>query len=836
MSRSNINLVGNTTEGQNVGTGTCVYKGKSGGNLLQYKSLSVTGTTMTITSDDNNIYFSANTGGGGGTTYWSSGATGLSPANDENLIFVENTKLIWGDNSCVLSNLGSVVINSTGTTSVCGGANVRLCSGTEEIQINNGGYTVINTGTLYFNNTSGAFINPNTTSKCVDYSGNACYTMKLRGGGSTNTATGGDVHVCGGVNSSTGDGGTVLIEGGESTSGNDGRIRLSKLPAYTTETNIIYIDDNGNLSSGTTSGGASYWSSGATGLSPANGEDVVFLDNIGRYSWDGQTGTGYIQGLTGATYNQMYFREGSYSMRMYDCGLIRFTTPIFDIFNGGDGMQFNVGSNCVLMQPTSDVDLNIHAGNSSGVPAGDLCLEGGTGNQGTGGDVYICGGNSCCNATTGSIYLRPGYQICTGLRSNVYICDLPAKSTETSVIYIDSTGKLATGTTSGGVSYWSCDADDVYVTDGKAISTDDAYKISGTTVLCIPGNDFNDGNLAVGYNNMNQTLSGDGNIGLGYQVLYQLTTGTNNFGVGCYVLASLTTGCHNMAIGEQANRYGSCGCDNTAIGCRALWQNCGKGNIGIGRDTLLNNLTGSENIALGFCSLYTQTAGDGNIGIGRESLVVNTGNYNIGVGYWSLFKSTSGCSNVAMGITSSYCNTTGCNNVAIGNSALRNNSTGNTNVAIGNCAGYSETGSNKLHIGNHNSCSLVYGDFAAKTICNGSNSASWDTSSDCRIKECVASISGATQTLSQLNPVLFNYTTGYTTKVGFDENVRLCNYGFLAQEFETVFPNYVKCSQGAISSGSTVQDFRTINSGHLVPILVKAIQELEARVQQLESQ
>ena len=62
--RSNINLVGNTTQGQNLGTGEGIYVGKSVGNILQYKSLSVTGTTMAITCDDNNIYFSANTGGG----------------------------------------------------------------------------------------------------------------------------------------------------------------------------------------------------------------------------------------------------------------------------------------------------------------------------------------------------------------------------------------------------------------------------------------------------------------------------------------------------------------------------------------------------------------------------------------------------------------------------------------------------------------------------------------------------------------------------------------------------------------------------------------------------
>lgn len=48
--RSNINLVGNTTFGQNIGIGTDVYKCKNLGNILQYKTLSVTGTTMILES------------------------------------------------------------------------------------------------------------------------------------------------------------------------------------------------------------------------------------------------------------------------------------------------------------------------------------------------------------------------------------------------------------------------------------------------------------------------------------------------------------------------------------------------------------------------------------------------------------------------------------------------------------------------------------------------------------------------------------------------------------------------------------------------------------------
>jgi len=75
MGRSCINIGGNTTVGQNVGSGIQVYAGKSGANTLQYKTLSVTGTTMAITCDGDNIYFSAQTGGGGGLSASPNGLT-----------------------------------------------------------------------------------------------------------------------------------------------------------------------------------------------------------------------------------------------------------------------------------------------------------------------------------------------------------------------------------------------------------------------------------------------------------------------------------------------------------------------------------------------------------------------------------------------------------------------------------------------------------------------------------------------------------------------------------------------------------------------------------------
>jgi hypothetical protein len=66
--RSDINLVGNTTIGQNVGSGACVFKSKLNGNNLQFRTISATGDSVQIIQTDDEILI-CGTGGPTGTTY-----------------------------------------------------------------------------------------------------------------------------------------------------------------------------------------------------------------------------------------------------------------------------------------------------------------------------------------------------------------------------------------------------------------------------------------------------------------------------------------------------------------------------------------------------------------------------------------------------------------------------------------------------------------------------------------------------------------------------------------------------------------------------------------------
>ena len=58
--------------------------------------------------------------------------------------------------------------------------------------------------------------------------------------------------------------------------------------------------------------------------------------------------------------------------------------------------------------------------------------------------------------------------------------------------------------------------------------------------------------------------------------------------------------------------------------------------------------------------------------------------------------------------------------------------------------------------------------------------------------------------------------------------------GFIADELEEVFPGLVQERKKSYH-GTEFSDFKSIRMGTLVPILVKAVQELSAKVTALES-
>jgi hypothetical protein len=96
--------------------------------------------------------------------------------------------------------------------------------------------------------------------------------------------------------------------------------------------------------------------------------------------------------------------------------------------------------------------------------------------------------------------------------------------------------------------------------------------------------------------------------------------------------------------------------------------------------------------------------------------------------------------------------------------------------------------------------------------------------SDIRLKENVRDLDAGLDTILALKPRRFDWKEGKGKDVRDD-------MGFIAQEVETVLPELV----GGWKAGEgEPDDLKSVKAGDLIPVLVKAIQELTARVAQLE--
>jgi len=135
------------------------------------------------------------------------------------------------------------------------------------------------------------------------------------------------------------------------------------------------------------------------------------------------------------------------------------------------------------------------------------------------------------------------------------------------------------------------------------------------------------------------------------------------------------------------------------------------------------------------------------------------------------------------------------------------------------------------------------------SVVTGASSTTYNTSSDYRLKENVDYNWDATTRLKQLKPARFNWIS--------DETNTLVD-GFLAHEVQDIVPAAITGEKDAMmdekyeitpavvgADGSivteavmgthSVPDYQNIDHSKLVPLLVKTIQELEARITALES-
>jgi len=404
-------------------------------------------------------------------------------------------------------------------------------------------------------------------------------------------------------------------------------------------------------------------------------------------------------------------------------------------------------------------------------------------------------------------------------------------------------------TQTGVVSLGLTDLDDVGAdgTSGQVLTTDgsgsftfaDAGGGGGATDLNGLSDVLIDGTSSY-FVNIPSGLSGNpqDNVVIGSGTGNALTSGIRNTLVGHDAGDGITAGQYNTCIGLESGGNFS-GNFNTTLGARAGYLSTGSKSNSVAIGYQSSPYLPSYTTAVGFRAGYVATAVYGTY-LGYETMRNNTASFNVGVGYRAGYK-----------------NVGGTNNTFIGKEAGLDNINGSKKTCIGEIAGSTSNGDNVTFIGYNSQPSsaaadneITLGDSNVATLrCAVTTITSL---SDERDKSEIKDLEYGLDFIDSLQPREFVWDNRAEIKkqdvldengeplLDDDENIVTKDvefysankgkkdFGFIAQEVKELDNDTLRLVY------SENEDKLEMSYGKLVPILVKAIQELKTEVDSLK--
>ena len=360
------------------------------------------------------------------------------------------------------------------------------------------------------------------------------------------------------------------------------------------------------------------------------------------------------------------------------------------------------------------------------------------------------------------------------------------------------------------------------------------------------GSHDTDGNTLIGYRAGRGTFTAntDHNTTIGYISLNTLTSGANNTALGSGAGAAVTEASNNVIIGRNAGATLSTSSSNVLIGHEAgldisAGQTTTDGTICIGREAGSNITNGAGNTAIGHEALKTTTTGNHNTAIGHKAadVLVAGSDKNTAIGMHALGAGNNDTTheNTVMGYGSGDTITNGHSNTCLGSQA---------NVSAGGAVGQIAVGQ-AVTCTADNTATLGIGSNTASLGLDGSDTSWAAASSDKRLKENIETSSAGLDVINDLRPVTYNWKKAKDVDNGMpqykdsEEPVLGSEYGetlhgFIAQEVKEVVDNHSSLKEGFKMWKLKDDGTQTVADGNLIPILVKAVQELTAKVEALE--
>ena len=411
-----------------------------------------------------------------------------------------------------------------------------------------------------------------------------------------------------------------------------------------------------------------------------------------------------------------------------------------------------------------------------------------------------------------------------------------------------------------------------------------------------PAND--NGNLIISHGATGQPMANiqsgaTSNIAIGNQNLTALTAGDRNFAIGKLCLDSETTGSGNIAIGEQTLGVGSGHSYNVAIG--SLNTGTHGSSTGMSHNTFIGTGSGqytasgdyntqlgayarsyynnsSYGVAIGYACKHNHNYGTTVGSRAGDSMYVQS-DYMTLIGAYAGYDMDGGDRCTFVGYAAGYSGGSGSYNASLGMDSLRDLTNGQYNAACGTGAGRNvESGSQNSFLGHNSGYDLTTGSYNTFLGYNSSNTQTNDLVSGSNNTFIGANSQGTSSSMS--NTIIL----GDSNITGLQCNVQ--SISALSDERDktdiqdlTLGLDFIKAMRpvqftwnrrdGTLGTRKEVgfvaqelqeveMDFNTKNRTHMVndddpnkllaspmqsyPILIKAIQELSAKVDSLQAE
>ena len=347
-----------------------------------------------------------------------------------------------------------------------------------------------------------------------------------------------------------------------------------------------------------------------------------------------------------------------------------------------------------------------------------------------------------------------------------------------------------------------------------------------------------DESIFIGTDSGSSITDGNANVGIGYKAMEDAESAGRGVAIGSGAALDCANDQDFVVIGFNAGQNNIHG--NVFVGSRAGQDSTGNNSVFVG------DQAGRFATTANFCTFIGSIAGRG-----ASASQPLTGNSNVGIGDSTLSALTGGVSNTAVGRNCAQRLSTGGQNVVIGDNGAPALTTGNFNTLVGrNVAPDLTTGSDNTLIGLNAGDSLttgenniVIGHDAAPSVAAANNEITLgdsniatlrcnvqtiSTLSDARDKTDIQELPEGLAFIDSLNPVKFQWQTR-------DGNGKDGTYeaGFIAQQLQSAQSRADADYLGLVMDENP--DRLEASYGKLVPMLVKAIQELKSEVEQLKA-